>query len=125
MRVYSERALDNRFAQAFDKGAVEYEMDDYWRVYPKKERNEIGFEKARREFFRYLFSARELAERMSQLKNYYGMRGDEQFTKEHLDYARAHYIKDIGLDNHMRKFFAAITPEKEEMFLKLINTAGI
>ncbi len=53
------------------------------------------------------------------------MKGDEQFTKEHLDYARAHYVEDTGMDNHMSLFFRMITPEKEEKFLHVINSVGV
>lgn len=63
----------------------------------------------------------EIIERMSQLKNYFGFRAGDIFTKEHLLYARENYIKDTGLDNSMSNFFQAITPEKEERFLKVIN----
>ena len=43
----------------------------------------------------YLFSGEEIAERMSQLKNYFGMKATDIFTKEHLDYAQNHYREDI------------------------------
>ena len=77
------------------------------------------------EFFEYLSSPAELAERMSQLKNYFGMNGDAVFTKEHLEYARSHYLPDTGMDNGMTQFFQAITLEKIEAFLSIINSAGI
>ncbi len=67
----------------------------------------------------------EIAERMAQLKNYFGMKGDELFTSEHLAYARVNYIRDTGLDNDMTLFFQAITPETEPEFIRLINSAGI
>ncbi len=73
----------------------------------------------------YLFSAMEIAERMAQLKNYFGMKGDEQLTAEQLAHARAHYVEDTGLDNNMTSFFKAITPQTEKRFLELINTSGI
>lgn len=63
----------------------------------------------------------EVLERMSQLKNYFGFKGNEIFTKAHLDYARANYLKDTGLDNTMTAFFSAITPETEAKFLEVIN----
>ncbi len=62
---------------------------------------------------------------MSQLKNYFGMSGNELFTAEHLRYARKHYIPDTGVDNNMRQFFQAITPEAEGEFLKVINSCGM
>ena len=64
-------------------------------------------------------------ERMSQLKNYFGFDGDQEFTKEHLDYARTHYVKDMSLDNSMSALFQMITAEKEEQFLRAINSLGI
>lgn len=72
-----------------------------------------------------LFDAMEITERMSQLKNYFGMDGHQHFSKEHLAYARSHYLDDIKLDNRMTQFFQAITPETEEKFLELINSSGI
>ncbi len=62
---------------------------------------------------------------MSQLKNHFGLKSDERFTKEHLDYARMHYVTDTGFDNRMTPFLKAITPETEESFLELINSSGI
>lgn len=73
----------------------------------------------------YMTSASEIAERMSQLKNYFGISGDETFAKEHLDYARQHYIEDTGMNNNMAAFFSMVTPATEEKFLEIINSAGI
>lgn len=73
----------------------------------------------------YYTAPNELIERMSQLKNYFGMKGLEIFTKEHLDYARIHIGNDLGLGGEMEQFFNMITPETEEEFIKLMNTLGI
>jgi len=73
----------------------------------------------------YLKLPMEISERMSQLKNYFGMNGNEKFTKEHLAYGRGHYVNDTDFDNDMTQFFQAITPEKEDAFIELINSAGI
>lgn len=73
----------------------------------------------------YLANPMELIERMSQLKNYFGMSGDEVFTKLHLQYAREHFISDTKLDNHMSEFFQSITEDTEGMFIKLINSLGV
>ncbi|MEA3399062.1 MAG: hypothetical protein U9R00_00950 [Patescibacteria group bacterium] len=63
---------------------------------------------------------------MAQLKNYFGMKGSEKFTKQHLDYAKNNYIKDTGIpDFQIKPFLDAITTEKEEDFLRLINSLGI
>jgi hypothetical protein len=69
----------------------------------------------------YLRNPDELVERMSQLKNYFGFRSDQSFSRGHLKYARDHYLKDTGLDNNMTEFFGTITPEKEDEFLRIIN----
>jgi hypothetical protein len=73
----------------------------------------------------YFSNPMELAERMSQLKNYFGMKGTEVFTKRHLDYARKNYVTDTKMDNHMSEFFQIITPETEGTFLEIINKSGI
>ncbi len=84
-----------------------------------------AFELPKSNFYLVAHAPAELLERMTQLKNYFGMKGDEKFTPKHLEYARKHYISDVGLDNNMTEFFAAITEEKEFNFLKLINSVGI
>lgn len=73
----------------------------------------------------YLFTDVEVAERMSQLKNYFGFNGTEVFTAEHLAYAEQHYVRDTNMDNGMRQFFEAITLETKGEFLNLINNSGI
>lgn len=77
---------------------------------------------------RYYFSKiDEILERMSQLKNYFGMKNSDVFTKEHLHYAKEHYSEDTQIpgDLQVQPFFDAITPETEEEFIKLMNTLGI
>ncbi len=64
--------------------------------------------------------ADEVVARMSQLKNYFGFCGDEEFKLEHLNYARENYVKDTGLDNNMSDFFNAIMDDKK--FVELMNT---
>lgn len=71
--------------------------------------------------YSYIMKSEEIIERMAQIKNYFGMKGDETFTKEHLAYARLHYIADTGLDNRMSEFFACITPATESTFLEVMN----
>jgi hypothetical protein len=73
----------------------------------------------------YLYSATEIYERMSQLKNYYGMEDDSAFTSAHLEYAREHFISDTEVDNHMSEFFKAITPKRQSEFLRIMNTYGV
>jgi len=124
--VYNPYLMD-KFQKAFDQGNVTFTEQDYKYMIaglPQKE-PPPPFEDAREIFFQYIFSAHEIAERMSQLKSYFSIKDDAPFTKEHLTYAREHYIEDTGLDNQMTPFFQAITPGKEAAFLELINSAGI
>jgi len=73
----------------------------------------------------YLQKGDELMARMAQLKNYYGFKGDEVFTKEHLDYAKEHYVTDVGLDNSMSSMMHIITPKTEVNFIRLMNELPI
>jgi hypothetical protein len=127
--------LSKRFAEAFDISAVSFTAEDHdlhkadfeqgsqtiIDRRPEESTDDFGT----RYLIEYLFTPSEIAERMSQLKNYFGFSGDETFTKAHLDYARAHYLEDTGMDNSMRLFFEAITPETEAKFIELINSSGI
>lgn len=67
--------------------------------------------------------ADELLARMGQLKNYFGFQAGEEFTRGHLDYARAQYVHDTGLDNNMTELFAAVAKDEKSMqkFLALMN----
>jgi hypothetical protein len=125
--LWGNKLFRERFEKAFDTSAI---------IYPESEKKyEIEFagnsliaeleKMALAEHIKYVFEPGEVVERMSQLKNYFGMRGSESFTKEHLAHARKHYIEDTGMDNNMAQFFQAITPEKEDAFIELINSAGI
>ncbi|MFA6273581.1 MAG: hypothetical protein WC662_00270 [Candidatus Paceibacterota bacterium] len=67
----------------------------------------------------------EIIERMSQLKNYFGMKGNEEFTKEHLDYARKNYMKNTGFTLQIKPFFDSITKDTEKDFLDVINNLGV
>jgi hypothetical protein len=69
----------------------------------------------------YLRQAEEIAERMAQLKNYFGFKAKDIFTKEHFEYAREHYVKDVGLDNNMTTFFEAVTEHAIDKFIETIN----
>lgn len=70
----------------------------------------------------YVMSPDELAERMAQLKNYFGFKGNEIFTRQHLSYAKENYLKDGGINNSMDVFFSLITHDTEDKFLETINT---
>jgi hypothetical protein len=123
IRPYNSNFLDAYFSSGFDFDAMSLtaeEMLVYKRIHPTRTEAEIsGLVKES------LSTAVEIAERMSQLKNYFGFRGDEEFTSAHLAYARVHYFEDTGIDNGMRQFFQAITPKTESEFLRLINSSGI
>ena len=118
---------------AFDVSRVNFTEQDLEFLQKSREQSnklvegeKMSFEEERGNYLEnYLFTGKEIAERMSQLKNYFGFAGNEQFTKKHLDYARKNYIKDTNMDNSMRLFFEAITPETEDDFLRLINNTGI
>ena len=123
--------LEEKFYKAFDFSVVRMSEQDCDRFRESvKEMGSIKESKKTNEellelTIEYLKSPSELAERMSQLKNYFGLSGTNQFTKEHLTYTREHFITDTGFDNSMTQFFQAITPEKEDAFIELINSAGI
>ncbi len=73
----------------------------------------------------YLRNPDELMARMAQLKNYFGMHDGAAFTKDHLDYARAHYVQDTDLDNSMSLMFRTVTPRTEVNFLRLMNSLPV
>ncbi len=138
LRPYRGHSFDVLFKKGFDLSQVRIERGDplVERMISQDQfpRNQYADTKAiekyllddvRKDILEYLFSAHEIAERMSQLKNYFGMHGDEMFTSSHLAYAREHYVRDTGMDNNMSQFFQAITPETQDAFIELINTMGI
>lgn len=69
----------------------------------------------------YLRVAEEIAERMAQLKNYFGMKAGDTFTKDHLKYAISHYVDDVDLDNNMTVFLKAVTERTVGKFINTIN----
>ena len=129
IRTFGNRYFRKYFCSGFDTNVFPYTTERVLK-YSKKHfkvdsinedhiKNYIGDGK------RYLFTGYEIAERMSQLKSYFGMKGNEKFTLKHLAYAREHYIPDTGFDNNMSEFFSAITKETESRFIELINSSGI
>lgn len=61
---------------------------------------------------KYLFltaNGTESSARLTQLKNYFGLRKDEPITPEMFEYAKRNYIKDTGRDNNMTTWFNNIT----------------
>lgn len=117
------------FSHGFDTEDFEYSEEDHesdMRMMIDAGEDPIkDINQAREMMMGYLFSAEEIAERMSQLKNFFGLKGSEPFTRSHLDYARKHYVEVTGVDNMMSRFFKAITPITEYQFLRIINTGGI
>lgn len=74
----------------------------------------------------YYFKPMEILERMSELKNYFGMNAGDVFTKEHLYYAQDHYPSDID-DNSVSGvlFLYSVTSETEDKFLEIMNSYPI
>lgn len=114
--------LQERFSQAFDLSNINLET-----YIPEGRPEGVTDEQIKESVEDYfnLSDPHEFIERMSQLKGYFGMKGDEKFTPQHLEHAREHYLEDIKFDNNMKAFFQAITPETEYAFLKLINSVGV
>lgn len=73
----------------------------------------------------YLRNPDELTARMAQFKNYFGMQGGEQFTPDHLNHLRQHYIEDTGLDNGVATMLKMVTPATEKQFIELMNKLPI
>lgn len=116
------------FGGGFDPDAIAYTDKDFEIERDRAARwgePEPTRDEARASMIEYLLSGQEVAERMSQLKNYFGFAADEEFTAEHLRVARERYVADTGLDNRMTPFLQAITPEREARFLWLMNSSGI
>jgi hypothetical protein len=114
--------LEEKFSRAFDVSKIS--PNNYLPDRPAESTDQQVIDSAREYLFNFK-SPHELIERMSQLKSYFGMKGDEKFTPQHLEYARKHYLEDGMMDNNMKTFFEAITPETEFTFLKLINSIGV
>ncbi len=70
----------------------------------------------------YLREPDEILARMSQLRNYFGMGAEEEFTPEHLAIASARYVADTKLDNDVQSFLSCITDKTEKEFLQIMNT---
>jgi hypothetical protein len=108
----------------FSNVEITDKMKGVW-VANKQEDREFSDHEIRKEMIDYFMQPNEIIERMGQLKNYFGMKNTEEFTKEHLDYARKNYLSDTGFGMQMKPFLDAITPTTEKSFLELINSLGI
>lgn len=127
IRPYFYDYLNQYFSKGFDISALNISSVEGEALIKTFGRNrpETTVESAKKDLIRYLFSAPEIAERMSQLKNYFGLKGEEEFTLEHLRYSKNHYIEDTGVDNDMTYFFRTITEGTQDEFIRLINSSGI
>lgn len=136
IRHYNE--LTDKFLQGFDISNVEF-TEEFAEMRERERRQNpdmeeeyedtvdgLSLEEQREGYLHnYLFTGDEIVERMSQLKNYFGMDGSDTFTKEHLHYAKENYIEDTGMDNAMNLFFQGITEDTEDEFIELINSMGV
>ncbi len=80
------------------------------------------------QIYQYYFAPHEILERMAQLKNYFGFTSpDDEFTIEHLNFARAYYVRDFGFfgEIQMYPFLSAITRRTEKKFVSLMNELPI
>jgi hypothetical protein len=125
-RLEPRYCLSGHFSPAFDFSRVRFSEEECEK---RRKCGTLFCGKTDHEIWRtlvsYLSGPHELAERMSQLKNYFGFGGNEIFTAKHLSYVRKYYVKDTGYDNMMTQFFQSVSPERENAFLALINSAGI
>ncbi|MCX6703583.1 MAG: hypothetical protein NTV02_02765 [Candidatus Zambryskibacteria bacterium] len=115
---FSKLSIEEKMRKEF----IEIEMQE---AFNTTEKREIDEDSVNKRILDYFMQPNEIIERMSQLRNYFGMKGIEVFTREHLQYAKNNYTKDTGMGMQIQLFFDAITPETEEKFLELINTLGI
>jgi len=124
IRNYNIHSLfTKKLLKPFDFDKIKFSSEDIERI--KKENNKkLSDEDVIKQFKEYFSNPWEIIERMSQLKNYFGMNDDEKFTKKHLDYARKHYIKDTKVHpSQIQYFFDAIVDD--DIFINLMNTLGI
>lgn len=122
-RFSGESDFTRKLMSGFDFSAVPQSVINEHRKYVHRPADlpEI----VEKEIIDYFMQPIEIIERMSQLKNYFGMKGDEVFTKEHLGYVRKHYADDYQFPPQIEIFLRAITPETEDAFIKLMNTLGV
>ncbi len=121
---YKESDFTKRLRGALDFSKISEEtVNEYVNFVNKMRKGKAP--KDAPEAIKYFESPHEIFERMSQLKNYFGMKGDEVFTQKHLEYARKHYVQHMGMRVQIQPFLEAITPEKEKEFIYLMNTLGV
>jgi hypothetical protein len=127
IRLYEKRSdFAEKLLSGFDFSKIKFSPSEIDFLRSTMEDDDLSNEDIKDGTMSYHTQPSEIIERMAQLKNYFGMRGVEEFTKEHLDYSRKHYISDVGFPElQIKPFFEAITPKTEKMFLELMNTLGI
>ncbi len=121
---YGDSDFTRRVANAFDFTAITKETADQYREMVMGLRKNT-LSKNTADPLKYFESTHEIFERMGQLKNYFGMNADQVFTKDHLEYIRKHYIQYIGFKLQILPFLEAITNEKEDLFIELMNSLGV
>ena len=131
LRRLRSTAISNYFAKTVDlsKLSIPQEYFEKIKIYSIKEHGDEAKDMTHADLIEmltiYLRQPVEILERMSQLKNYFGFVGGEIFTKQHLQYAREHYVENTQMDNYMGFLFECITPETEERFLQVMNNSGV
>jgi len=80
----------------------------------------------------YTENPNEILARMSSLKNYFGMKASDIFTKDHLEYAQRHYDEDMdgGEDVDGKEYFTSsflylLKRENNDKFFEIINSYPI
>jgi hypothetical protein len=121
----TDSGFTENLRSAFDFEKVSFSEEEYNEIRGLKNGYENDSNDEIQEgFSEYLSFPWEIVERMSQVKNYFGMSGFEEFTQEHLDYVRKNYVQDTGsYGPQIQPFFDSITDD--EKFINLMNTLGI
>ncbi len=80
-------------------------------------------EESREAVKEYLTEPYEIIERLSQIKNYFGLKAREKVTWECIQYAKEHYVQDYGFyfEWQMAPFLSMLVEENKEKILKCMN----
>ncbi len=120
-----ESTYYKRLSDAFDIDSFVIPSQELAMITERDAGAEEPLDGMKKDYVAYLLDPTEVFERMSELKNYFGFKGDEEFTGEHLEYVKKHYVEDTGADNGMTAFFSLITSRTQSKFLEIINSVGI
>ena len=120
---YNKKSIfAKKISSGFDESKmITYNKQLYYLLRKKNPTSNINFSKFCNINKTYNLHKSELFERMAQLRNYFGMKYGDIFTKEHLDYVRKNYSKDTEFYHQIRPFLLMITEKTEENFLKNMN----